>query len=786
MSWLAAGSVVADFRIEGVIGRGGMGVVYRAVQVSLGRPVALKLIAPELAADPGFRERFERESRLAASLEHPNVVPVYAAGDQDGVLFIAMRFVDGIDLRAMIKGEGRLVPERAARIAAEVASALDAAHEQGLVHRDVKPANVLISQRGSEEHVYLTDFGLTKRSASSGGLTGSGQWVGTLDYVAPEQLRGERVDGRADVYSLGCVLYESLTGDVPFPRDNDLAKLWAHISDAPPSASAVVPAVPPGLSAVVQRAMAKAPQERHASAGELGRAAVTAASDATSAPTRLVRDGPQPGRRAGAPAPRRRRPVLLAGVALLVGSLVAAGVLLLGGDNADRERSANPPAPAGAPQGPGGPLPIGPATGRLSQLRGTAGCIIGEAVAGCARSRGFKGADDLAVSPDGRFVYAASTGSDAVAVFARGRGTGSLRELSGERGCIGDRAGGPCRLGRGLAGPRSLAVSPDGKNLYVASSGAVAVFARNARTGTLRQLFGSSGCVSRVRGDGCRTGRAFPRPRHILVSADGRNVYVGGVGGVAVFLRHAARDGALTQLAGSAGCVAERLEGCTTVAGVGEAIDLVEGPGGRQVYLAGAGRDRLITLSRAEDGSLAKRPGGCLAQAPGGAACTAVRALRDPSAVVISADGASAYVASEQSDAIAVFQRNRMTGALTQPAGADGCVIQAGGGGCAEARVLDGVRDLALSPDGGNLYAVSHKINAMSLLSRRPRMGLRRLPGAGGCFIRGGVLGCSLGRGLTQADAITPSPDGRNVYVASDHPTLGGIAVFRRSLRGRR
>jgi len=245
MSWLAAGSVIADFQIEGVVGRGGMGVVYRAMQLSLDRPVALKLIAPALAADPGFRARFERESRLAASLDHPNVVPVYAAGEDAGVLYIAMRFVDGTDLRTLIRRDGRVAPDRAARIVAQVGSALDTAHDQGLVHRDVKPANILLSNRSGEEHVYLTDFGLTKRSASSGGMTGSGEWVGTLDYVAPEQLRGEQVDGRADVYSLGCVLYEALSGHVPYPRDNDLAKLWAHISDPPPSASEVAPDVPP-------------------------------------------------------------------------------------------------------------------------------------------------------------------------------------------------------------------------------------------------------------------------------------------------------------------------------------------------------------------------------------------------------------------------------------------------------------------------------------------------------------------------------------------------------------
>jgi DNA-binding beta-propeller fold protein YncE len=789
MSWLAAGSVIADFRIEGVVGRGGMGVVYRAVQLSLERPVALKLIAPALTADPGFRARFERESRLAASLDHPNVVPVYAAGEDAGVLYIAMRFVDGTDLRTLIRTEGRLAPERAARIIAQVGSALDAAHHEGLVHRDVKPANILLSQRGGEEHVYLTDFGLTKRSASSGGLTGSGEWVGTLDYVAPEQLRGERVDGRADVYSLGCVLYEGLSGQVPYPRENDLAKLWAHISDPAPSASEVAPDVPPGLTRVVQTAMAKARDERYGSAGALGRAAVAAAPDVTSAPTRPVAATLQspPGRAEARPArPRRRRSSILVAAGVLVGGLVAGALLLLQGDG-DEDRHAamrSTAARTAAPPPPAGPLPVGPAVGRLVQLPGGAGCIVGEAVAGCARSRGFRGAGDVAVTPDGRFAYVASTGSGAVAVFAREDGRGALRQLRGQRGCVRDRASSGCALARGLSGPSSVAVSPDGRNVYVAASGsqAVGVFTRNPRTGALRQLFGSSGCVSRARGDGCTTGRSLPRPRDVVVSADGANVYVAGEGGVAAFSRSVSQGGALTQLAGRAGCVSHRGNGCTIVSGVADAVDLVESPSGRQLYVASADADRLAVVERADDGSLAKptQPARCLVEAPGAGGCEAVRALRNPRAVVISPDGANVYVASQESDAIAVFRRDDASGALRQPAGAAGCVIQAGGGGCAEARALDGVKDLAISPNGRNLYAVSPKINTISLFSRNVRRGLRRLPGSRGCFIRGGVLGCSVGRGLTHADGITISPDGRNAYVASEHPELGGIAVFRR------
>jgi DNA-binding CsgD family transcriptional regulator len=272
VSLLAPGSVIADFRIEDVVGRGGMGVVYRATELSLGRPVALKVIAPHLAEDPGFKARFVRESRLSASLDHPHIVPVYGAGEADGVPYIAMRFVEGVNLRMEIAAKGRLEPIRAVRVIEQIAFALDAAHERGLVHRDVKPANVLISRHGDDEHAYLTDFGVTKTRTSTASRTGTGEWAGTLDYVAPEQLRGERVDARADVYSLGCVLYQCLTAHVPFPRDSDLATLWAHISEAPPSASDVFPDVPAELSALVSRALAKVPEQRYASAGEFARA----------------------------------------------------------------------------------------------------------------------------------------------------------------------------------------------------------------------------------------------------------------------------------------------------------------------------------------------------------------------------------------------------------------------------------------------------------------------------------------------------------------------------------
>ncbi|MEV7215516.1 serine/threonine-protein kinase [Kitasatospora cineracea] len=262
------GRTLAGYRLEHVLGRGGMAVVYRAEDLRLGRTVAVKLLAPELARNETFRQRFVRESHIAASLDHPNIVPVYDAGEAEGVLYLAMRYVRGRDLRALLDREGPLTSAQTVRIAVQVASALDAAHAHDLVHRDVKPGNVLIAE-GTDpdhpEHAYLTDFGLTKKSLSLTGLTSVGQFVGTLDYVAPEQISGRPVDGRCDVYSLGCVVFEMLTGGPPYRRDDDLALLWAHLNDPPPDVRERRADLPAGVGAALRRAMAKRPGERYGS-----------------------------------------------------------------------------------------------------------------------------------------------------------------------------------------------------------------------------------------------------------------------------------------------------------------------------------------------------------------------------------------------------------------------------------------------------------------------------------------------------------------------------------------
>jgi len=315
-TWL--GTRLASYRVDELIGRGGMGEVYRAFDLRLERPVALKLLTPALSDDVRFRERMLRESRLAAGLDHPNVVPVYEAGEDAGRLFIAMRYVDGVDLKALLRRDGHLDPARVMKLAAPVADALDAAHVRGLVHRDVKPSNVLVDDPGGREHPYLADFGLTlsagHRGPADGGL------MGTIDYVAPEQVRGDDIDGRADQYALACLLFECLTGTLPFARNSDLETVFAHLSEPPPAASERRADLPPELDAVLARGMAKEPAERYDSCSEL-----VAATGAALGLDRAQR--------------RSRRPlaIALAAVALLAGGLLVS--LLTGTDSTAEDQA---------------------------------------------------------------------------------------------------------------------------------------------------------------------------------------------------------------------------------------------------------------------------------------------------------------------------------------------------------------------------------------------------------------------------------------------------------------
>jgi serine/threonine protein kinase/streptogramin lyase len=267
------GDVLAGYRLEAVVGRGGMGIVYRATDERLGRPVALKLVAPELATDPGFRGRFLREAQLAASLDHSHVVPVHGAGEADGQLWLAMRFVEGEDLGALLRREGPLAPTRAVELCSQVADALDAAHTKGLVHRDVKPANVLVTEEGGREHCYLSDFGLARSGSEQPVPSEAPHLSGTIDYTAPEQIAHEPIDARADVYSLGCVLYECLTGEPPFARPRTMATLFAHVQEEPPSLHETRPELPEAIDGVVAKALAKTPGDRYETCRDLCSAA---------------------------------------------------------------------------------------------------------------------------------------------------------------------------------------------------------------------------------------------------------------------------------------------------------------------------------------------------------------------------------------------------------------------------------------------------------------------------------------------------------------------------------
>ena len=284
---LQRGSVVGGYRIDELISRGGMGLVYRATNVALNRIYALKVLAPGLADDEQFRERFKREMRIAASLHHPNIVGIHNAGEHDGMLFFVMDYITGTDLREVLVKSGAMDPSRVIDLLDQFASALDAAHSRGLVHRDVKPANILITVKDGEEHAYLTDFGLAKKYDTASGLTAKGAVVGTVDYMSPEQITGSHTDARTDIYALGCVVYQMLSGKVPYERDNSVATLFAHVYDPPPPLEGETSETYPAFAPVLEKAMAKDPSERYFSAGDFARDASAALKGMryTAAPT---------------------------------------------------------------------------------------------------------------------------------------------------------------------------------------------------------------------------------------------------------------------------------------------------------------------------------------------------------------------------------------------------------------------------------------------------------------------------------------------------------------------
>jgi DNA-binding beta-propeller fold protein YncE/predicted Ser/Thr protein kinase len=468
------GSTLAGYRIESLIARGGMGVVYRATQLALERPVALKVIARQLADDEKFRRRFLSESRLAASLEHPAVVPVYDAREDDGELIVAMRLIEGGDLRKLIDREGPLEPERAVHLLGQVGEALDAAHAAGIVHRDVKPHNILIEG----ERAYLSDFGLAKAYAETGPGSGA-SIVGTVEYMAPEQWRGERVGPAADTYALGCVLYEALTGIVPFARKE---------ADTEPE-------IPGGIHEVIERAVSKDPAERYASAGALI-AAAAECEGATPATARVlsVRDE-RPTVRLGGEQPRRSgrlstraKQWIGAGVAAAVG-LVAVLLLLLGGDGVSVSK---PIAVAKPPLR----LAVGPRTvWATSAVDGTLTGIDPHTQRVVSKIQVGKGASGVTIGTGSVWVSNPRTGS-VLRLDTAGNVTARLH-LGGSPGAIvsgGGRIWVADEAGAGVTaidGPRARAIrrglAPHAAPLRLAV-GAGGLWVSSASTGTVRRI----------------------------------------------------------------------------------------------------------------------------------------------------------------------------------------------------------------------------------------------------------------------------------------------------------
>jgi tRNA A-37 threonylcarbamoyl transferase component Bud32 len=316
-SAVTADTMLAGFRLESLIGEGAMGAVYLAEDTKRGGRVAVKVLVPQLAQDDRFRRRFLRESQLAASLDHPHIVPIVTAGEEDGVLYLAMQYIEGSDLRELLRREGSLEPERALHLVAQVAEALDAAHAAGLVHRDVKPGNVLLAQGPEREHTYVCDFGLARHVSTARSLTSDRGLIGTIDYIPPEQIEGGTIDGRADVYSLGCVLFECLAGAPPFDRESELSVVFAHLNEPPPPLSELRPELPGAFDAVFATALAKSPDDRYSTCHELVEAARAALQGKT-----FVR------------RKHRRRRLLLAAVAVLAAAGAAiGGVLATGGES---------------------------------------------------------------------------------------------------------------------------------------------------------------------------------------------------------------------------------------------------------------------------------------------------------------------------------------------------------------------------------------------------------------------------------------------------------------------
>jgi serine/threonine-protein kinase len=463
------GAVVAGYRLDTRIGAGGMAVVYRARDQRLGRTVALKVLPPALAGDDEFRERFIRESRAAAAVDHPHIIPVYGAGDADGILYLAMRYVSGGDLRSVMQREGPLPAERAAFLLSPVASALDAAHAAGLVHRDVKPANVLVdTSPGRPDHPYLSDFGLAKGAASVAGLTGTGQFLGTADYAAPEQISGGRAYPQTDQYALACAAFTMLTGVPPFARDEPLAVLWAHMNDPPPSVVARRFDLSPAVDHVLGRALAKDPAARYPSCGAFADDLRAALGVAPYSGMRMPAAGtappgiPMATQRLPAGPGGRRRGALAATAAVALAATAAVVVALVlrpGSDNPRHISGSTPAGQAGAQAG----SRHGTVPGRPGGKAAESSAVTGKPAK--FTNPGLVATVTAAFRSDGSLI---TVGTNGTAYTWDVTEHGETSEVAAPRGAVFLRA----------------AFSPDGNTLAAQNSGGVTYIFREAATPT--------------------------------------------------------------------------------------------------------------------------------------------------------------------------------------------------------------------------------------------------------------------------------------------------------------
>jgi YVTN family beta-propeller protein len=715
LGWPAAGAVVAGYRLEDRIGEGGMAVVYRAHDVRLNRRVAIKLLAPALAGDPGFRQRFTGEALAAAAVDDPHIIPVFEAGEAGGVLFIAMRYVGGGDVLSLLRREGPLPSPRVAAIVSPVASALDAAHAAGLVHRDVKPANMLLDVRpGRPDHVYLSDFGLSKASLAASGLTGTGHFIGTLDYISPEQIEGRAVDGRADQYALACAAFEMLAGQPPFPRDQGLAVVAAHLSTPAPLVRSRRPGLPGGVDRVLARALAKAPSDRFASCGDFAealRAALGLApyDDTGSAsrpplrtptqvaapPAKPAAVTPEPAAVAPEPADSGPpgsgaddRPVPRTGPAPGREDAWAATV--------DASRVAAPPRREPVPPAPGPDQVKGWRPNRRVSVIAAAGAAVAAAAIIALVISIRPAPTDHGSAPASHRSAPAGHGSTPVAL-ALPPSTAYVANYSDNTVTPIDVATGSAGTPiKGVTNPGAIAITPDGKTAYVANYDGKTVTPIDLATGSV-------GTAIQVGND----------PEAVAITPDGKTAYV--------VLSPDNGNGTVTPIdlaTGSAG----------TAIQVGQGPDAIAiTPDGKTAYVVNNGSGTVTPIDLAT-----------------GSAGNPIQVGNQPDAIAITPDGTTAYVVNSETNS-----NNGTVTPIDLATGSAGTAIQVGQGPDA----------IAITPDGKTAYVANYDgttgVTPIDLAT-----------GSAGPEIPGRDCG-----------AIAVTPDGKTVYFVSSYNGSDGTVT---------